>query len=163
MVVVVAVKSSSSRSGDSFSRFFSAPLREPTRTKEHTKLLVFYSSLSSLLMSVRQTTARTERNDGTDCSSTAASFTTRFWWRFSTVLVHFCRSLPDYSGRTLLRGAFLLRFKFPIHETSEAWRITGNRVLKNSKQIPAQEKDTEQGRFSTATVATTRWLVRNKK
>lgn len=74
--VVVAVKSSSSRSGDSFSRgfFFCAPFAEPTRTKEHTKLLVFYSSLSSLLMSVRQTTARTERNDGTDCSSSSRFF-----------------------------------------------------------------------------------------
>lgn len=74
--VVVAVKSSSSRSGDSFSRvfFLLRPLREPTRTKEHTKLLVFYSSLSSLLMSVRQTTARTERNDGTDCSSSSRFF-----------------------------------------------------------------------------------------
>lgn len=54
--------------------FFLRPLREPTRTKEHTKLLVFYSSLSSLLMSVRQTTARTERNDGTDCSSSSRFF-----------------------------------------------------------------------------------------
>lgn len=70
-IVVVAVKSSSSRSGDSFSRvFFLLRLFANQHAQKSTQnFLFFYSSLSSLLMSVRQTTARTERNDGTDCSS----------------------------------------------------------------------------------------------
>lgn len=112
-VVVVAVKSSSSRSGDSFRVFFFCA---PSRTNTHkTSCFLFLSLQPDVSQASKRHTARTERN-GTNCSS----FFHDILCRFSTVLVHFCRSLPDYSGRTLLRGAFFLRFKFPTHETGLA-------------------------------------------
>lgn len=102
-VVVVAVKSSSSRSGDSFRVFFfCAPSRTNTHKRAHkTSCFLFLSLQPDVSQASKRHTARTERN-GTNCSS----FFHDILCRFSTVLVHFCRSLPDYSGRTLLRGAF---------------------------------------------------------
>lgn len=152
-VVVVAVKSSSSRSGDSFRVFFfSAPLREPTRTKEHTKLLVFYSSLSSL-MSARLThrANRTERNELQQQQQLLSRYSVPIFNGVSALLPFTSRL---FRTNTPPRRFFFLRFKFPTHETG----LTKNRepfsLLSSSNSSRFRtRKGHRMCRFSTATGA----------